>query len=241
MADNPYRNKYGPTWEEELRKTMRSRKVVWVNDEIIHLVAEGNRIYKGTDQANSWVVYHDALSQWWDPMAQELMERLGMKDRQIMAKGPNTARKVECYEYNPDKTLKKHWSWTNIYWNRLMGDSPELMPLDRHLFEDLKYGCRMNVGATRWMGNKDPGKFLFNTPGNAWKSLVKAWWHSPTSDRIVEDCMEFFTSVDEIVKSDGAFMDKNYHKGRPTPLPPLPLGFSPFLMSYLYATHRTPC
>jgi hypothetical protein len=136
---------------------------------------------------------------------------------EIMAKGPNTARKVEADEHNKDGTLNKHWVWTNIYWNRLMGDSPELMPLDRHLFQDLKFMCRLNVGATRWLQNDDPAKFLFNTPANACKSLLRTWWHSPTSERIVEDCMEFFNSVDEIVTTRGTMIDKNCHTG---PLPP---------------------
>ena len=177
-------------------------------------MAEGNHLFKDTDQRKSWVIYHDALSAWWDPHAQDLLERLGFKHRQIKACGPNTADHVECDEYNSDRTLKKHWKWTNIYKSKLMGDSPELMPLDRHLFQDLKYGCKLNVGATRWLHNKDRRKFLFNTPGNAWKSLVRTWNIAPTSERIVEDIQEFYVSIAEIVRTRGTFVDKNCHKGR---------------------------
>ena len=64
--NNPFKNRYPDTWEKELRKTMRSSKIVWANDLVAHTVAEGNRIYKGTKWADTWVMYHDALSQWWD-------------------------------------------------------------------------------------------------------------------------------------------------------------------------------
>jgi hypothetical protein len=147
-------------------------------------------------------------------MAQDLLGRLGFKDRQIKARGSNTSDLVKCDELNTDGTVKKHYAWTNIYKCKLMGDSPELMPLDRHLFNDVKYGCKLNVGATRWLPNEDARKFLFNTPSNAWKSICRTWEISPTSDRIIEDVDEFFTSVDEIVSSRGTFVDKNYHRGR---------------------------
>ena len=86
--NNPFLNRYGDTWEAELRKTMRSAKKIWVNDLIAHTVSEGNRLYKGTPWENSWVMYHDALSAWWDPGAQALVKKLGMEKRQILARGP---------------------------------------------------------------------------------------------------------------------------------------------------------
>ena len=29
-------------------------------------IDEGNRLFAGTRHANTWVFYHDALSQWWE-------------------------------------------------------------------------------------------------------------------------------------------------------------------------------
>ena len=53
FGDNPYRNKYGDEWEHQLRKTMRSRKIVWVNDLVLHVYTEGERIYKDTSERKS--------------------------------------------------------------------------------------------------------------------------------------------------------------------------------------------
>ena len=100
--NNPFKCRYGNTWEAELRKSMRSSKVVWVNDLVAHTIAEGNRLYAGTRWANSWVVYHDALSVWWDPGAQALMRKLGMADRQVRARGPTAAPELTKVEIFPD-------------------------------------------------------------------------------------------------------------------------------------------
>ena len=43
---------------------MRSSKVVWVNDLIMHVLKEGTRLFEGTGRESDWVVYHDALSAW---------------------------------------------------------------------------------------------------------------------------------------------------------------------------------
>ena len=31
-----------------------------------HVIAEGNRLFADTPFANTWMIYHDALPQWWD-------------------------------------------------------------------------------------------------------------------------------------------------------------------------------
>jgi hypothetical protein len=43
---------------------------------------------------------------------------------------------------------------------------------------------------------------------------MRTWQVAPTSERIVEDIHEFFESVDEIVETEGVFMEKNLHRGR---------------------------
>ena len=74
--------------------------------------------------------------------------------------------------------------------------------------------ARRNVGATRWLPNDHPKKFLFNSPRNAWITLCATWEHSPTPHRIVEDIEDFFDSVVLIIESEGGFVDKNLRHGR---------------------------
>jgi hypothetical protein len=149
--NNPFKRRYGDSWEVELRKTMRSAKVVWINDLVAHTVSEGNRIYKGTTWEKPWVIYHDALSAWWDPGAQALLRKLGMHKRQIRAWGPTAAATLEhACPITGDVTIL-----INKYRFKLMGDSPEFMPLDRHLFNDLKLACKRNVSLTRMLPDID--------------------------------------------------------------------------------------
>ena len=207
--NNPFKKRYPDTWEAELRKTMRSAKVVWINDLVAHTVAEGNRLYKGTKWENTWVMYHDALSAWWDPGAQALLKKLGMGRRQIRAWGPTTDAHLE--HTADDGTITR---LVNKYRFKLMGDSPEFMPLDRHLFNDVKLACKRNVSLTRSLPDDDKRKFWFNTPKRAFRSLAKTWQHSPTQGRVVEDILEFFTSIDLVVESKGVHVDLNARNGR---------------------------
>jgi hypothetical protein len=174
-GNNPFKCRYGDTWEVELRKTMRSSKVVWVNDLIAHTVSEGNRMYKGTPWENTWVMYHDALSQWWDPAAQGLLAKLGMAKRQIRAWGPTSAVELTVTEHDAAGAVVKVHVLVNKYRFRLMGDSPEFMPLDRHLFNDVKLATKRNVSLTRGLPDTDKRKMWFNTPKRAFQSLAKTW------------------------------------------------------------------
>jgi hypothetical protein len=197
-----------------LRKTMRSAKKVWVNDLVAHTVSEGNRLYKGTKWENSWVIYHDALSAWWDPAAQGLLKKLGMQERQIRAWGPTSAAELTREERDAGGKLIKLHVYINKYRFKLMGDSPEFMPLDRHLFNDVKLACKRNCSLTRVLPDRGKRKFWFNTPKEAFRSLARSWQYSPAPDRIVEDILEFFESIDLVVESLGVYVDLNVRNGR---------------------------
>ena len=85
-------------------------------------IDEGNRLFAGTPHANTWVIYHDALSQWWEKGeggAQEYLASRGFEHRQWRARGATNDEIADNYK------------------DKLMGDSPELMPLDSSLFGDL--------------------------------------------------------------------------------------------------------
>ena len=90
-----------------------------IRELIDHVIDEGNRIFADTRYANSWIIYHDALPQWWETAAQRYIASRGFADRQWRARGDTNDRIA------------------NWYRNKLMGDSPELMPLDSSLFGDL--------------------------------------------------------------------------------------------------------
>jgi hypothetical protein len=142
---------------------------------VARTVAEGNRLYKDTPWEKTWVIYHDALSQWWDPASQGLLGKLGMAKRQIRAWGPTSAAELTVTEFNEAGEVKKVHTIVNKYRFKLMGDSPEFMPLDRHLFNDLKLATKRNVSLTRGLPDNDKRKMWFNTPKRSFQSLAKTW------------------------------------------------------------------
>ena len=118
-------------------------------------------------------------------------------------------------EFDKDGNVMKTHTVVNKYRFKLMGDSsPEFMPLDRHLFNDVKLATTRNVSLTRMLPNDDNTKFWFNTPKRVFQSLAKTWQYSPTHSRIVEDIFGFYISIDLVVESKGIFVDLNVRNGR---------------------------
>jgi hypothetical protein len=120
--NNPFKRRFchpGEDWEAELRKSMRTAKIVWVNDLISWSVEEGNRMFAGSIHSGDWVIYHDALSQWWDPAAQGLLKRLKMADSQVKARGPTAAQTLTTTGANG-----KAIEMLNKNRHKLMGDTP---------------------------------------------------------------------------------------------------------------------
>ena len=192
---NPYQARYPNTWEVELKKAV-NRTFCNITDIMDHIIDEGNRLYADTIYKDNWIIWHDMLSQWWTPEAQAHMASRGMQHRQVKALGKTNA-------------LSKR------YKGKLIGDSPELMPLDNNLFADLMNACKWNQAATRYLGNDDPRKFKRGTPEEAWSTMIRSWEYGIKSRRIVEDIQKLTYSISEIIKKEGAVVHfEGQRKGR---------------------------
>ena len=75
----------------------------------------------------------------------------------------------------------------NRYEGGLVGDSPELMPLDNNLFSDFSKALLDNVVATRHLPKGHASKFSIATPTAAYSAMQKTWEYHPTSERIAQD------------------------------------------------------
>ena len=124
------------------------------------------------------VIYHDALSTWWSKDAQTYLESKGFKYRQMQSLGPTNQG--------------------TRYETKLVGDSPELMPLDNNLFSDFSTALINNVCATRHLPNDDPNKFSIGTPKLTLLAMRKTWETHPTPERIAEDITRWPDSVKEV-------------------------------------------
>jgi hypothetical protein len=181
-----------------------------MKDVMDHTIAEGSRIYKGTKREDTWLIYHDHLKIWWEKESQEYLKSLPCPiegnpsrtwwDRQIKI----------CGDENNAKVAKR-------YRNCLPGDSPELMPLDCHLFADLKEGAAKNVALTFHINENDENaalKYSFATPKKVYSAIqrtIKAG--CPSSSRIFEDINRVFSStLQRIIDANGTYIEDDSTK-----------------------------
>ena len=89
------------------------------------------------------------------------------------------------------------------YRDRLMGDSPELMPLDSSLFGDLIEKVAWLVVTTANV--TDGERYTMGTPDEAWRAMVTAWELVPEA-RIRQDVGRFRSAVETIIAVGGAYV-----------------------------------
>ena len=87
----------------------------------------------------------------------------------------------------------------NRYKGGLVGDSPELMPLDNNLFADFSKSLLDNVCATRHLPKGHPDKFSIATPNPAYAAMQRTWEYHPTPERIAEDINRWQRSLQEVI------------------------------------------
>eukprot|EP01050_Picozoa_sp_SAG11_P017372 SAG11_NODE_2500_length_3282_cov_3.538800_1_plen_631_part_00 len=193
MAANPYESRFGPDWQQKLPSTFKFFSIATIMD---HLKAEGDRIFAGTPREADWLIYHDRLPQWWEPDAQAHMERLGMAHRQWWAEGATNE------------------SLTEYYKEKLFGDSPEMMPLDSSLFNDLIEAIGKNVCATVGLDAKE--RHSMSTPDEAWQTMCAVWQTADavSSGRIIQDIDRVLVAIERIIEADGAYVEElDYRNG----------------------------
>ena len=145
-----------------------------------HIIAEGNQMYANTPHKDTWMIYHEHLKIWWEKESQDYLKSLPCP----IEGNPNRMwynRQIKiCGETN---NAKVHMQCKNC----LPRDSPELMPLDNHLFTDLQEGTLKNIALTYHIKEKkkpkkneppDPNpdpdaniKYSFLTPKNIFDAL----------------------------------------------------------------------
>ena len=147
---------------------------------IDHMIDEGNRMFAKTNRAETWMHYQDNLSIFWE---KETVEYLKSKKCPLPHHPERTYfdRIIKIVGENINKVHKR-------YQNRLPGDSPELMPLDNHLFADIKEALGKNIGMSRWMPDNNSQKDSAATPDKVYASICKTIESgAPTGDRIIQD------------------------------------------------------
>ena len=122
---NPYKRKFGDSWEDKITKTTALNKFVCGTKWVTHVVMESKKAYENTKHKDSWIFYHDALK--------------------LMTGKDCVAWTKEQY-IDEEKTISYHSKWIlpvmglNDEYARFKGNpigkSPEMMPLDNFLNND---------------------------------------------------------------------------------------------------------
>ena len=60
-SKNPFEERYGASWREHIDKKFKYMNIVHIIDGVI---AEGERIFKGSTREKDWKIYHDRLPTW---------------------------------------------------------------------------------------------------------------------------------------------------------------------------------
>ena len=104
---------------------------------------------------------------------------------------------------------------TAHYKNTLPGDSPELMPLDCHLFSDVNEGTARNVAFSFFLADDDPDKYSLATPAKVFDAIERTIASGcPSTARIEADIKRIHEStLDRIIDAKGGYIEDSARHG----------------------------
>lgn len=190
------KERYGDRLDEELRLRLRKDGKVCVKELIDHVIAESTRLYAGTPFANTFSIFHDGLTAWWEKEAQEYIAERGFKHRQL-----------RCLPGTNDNTR---------YAGKLPGNSPEICrALDSFGFAHLQRSWKVHTSLTSILDPKDNRRFNMGTVEEVERTLRRCWEVSPTSGQIVTDIQALPRVLQTIIEAKGCIVpDLSLRSGR---------------------------
>ena len=196
-ADNPYKSKYGEAnWENELKNCSHMKTYCCITDYIQHIHDESAAVIQGTRYENTWYFYHDALALMTSKTTKKWMLDQGIYKRWILPS-------EDLYFDSPE--LKKR------YGTNPLGNSPEFMPWDSHLNNDVHCCHDYHVAVSKFLPEENPHKFSDSTPKRLSQSYKRLLSPEdgvvPTPLRIKEDIERVIKSLQLVYISKGALTD----------------------------------
>ena len=203
-SSNPYESKFGAEWEKQLKTSVTFSHSSCICDYIDHMMAESERVMKGTIHENTWMVYHDALAIMTSQATKEWMAEKGYLKRWILPSD-------DLYNNLPSAVRKS-------YQGKPIGNSPEYMPLDTHLNQDIHASHDYHATVTSHLEDTDLRKFSGSTPKRLSYSYIRLTDPStgvvPTSNRIIQDVTRVLQSLERVREAKGCIIDENVRNGR---------------------------
>jgi len=197
-AANPYESLHGETWRSQILTTVALKGSVSIETMMTHIFITSAAAFAGTKFADSFLVYHDALSQ-----LTAGATKAWLKTQYI------GVRSYFDIWIKPEAGLNAG----TIFADRPPGNSPELMPMDSSLNKDVNDCVARHQSYTSLLTPTHPDynkRFCRSTPALNHLAFSRIWDASlgpeagaPTGIRIVQDCLKFFSSFLAIYEARG--------------------------------------
>ncbi len=195
--DNPYKSKYGTEWKKYLKKSVTFSHSVSIADYIVHMMEESKRVMEGTIHEDTWMVYHDALSLMTSKGTKDWMKKKGYYERWVLPS-------EDLYD-TLDPEIKRKYKQNPI------GNSPEFMPLDAHLNQDVHASHDFHKCITAHLDEDHPNKFSGSTPLRLVSSYQRIFHPTsgvaPSSNRIMEDITRVLNSLEKVRGARGCIVN----------------------------------
>ena len=205
LSPNPYKSKFGDEcWEENLQKSATFCHSAYICNYVEHIMVESERVMKGTIHEKTWMVYHDALAIMTAKSTKEWMAQKEYLKRWILPSD-------DLYDNLPTNVRKS-------YQGKPVGNSPEFMPLDCHLNQDIHACHHYHAQITQHIPDENPLKFTSSTPKRLADSYIRLTHPDtgivPSSDRILEDIQRVLLSLERVREARGCIIDETGRSGR---------------------------
>ena len=204
-ALNPYESKFGEGWLSYLKKSPTFSSSIVITDYMEHIMSESQKIMHNTKYQDDWVVYHDALTLMTAKENKDWLLAKGYLKRWILPSN-------DLYVNSPDLYKK--------YGGNPIGNSPEFMPWDAHLNNDIHSSMDYHCLLSKGLDDDDTRKFDFSTPKkmlHGYKRLMMpdGTGVTPKSSRIVEDATRVLKALEHVREAKGIMIEeKKLRTGR---------------------------
>ncbi len=208
-TNNPFAARYGEKEDEwgqpEQKSKIKSSAVfahqVCITDLVKHIEIQTKKYYKDTEHRDTYMFYHDALSLMTAKLCVEWM-------KQQKISGEDTV--VYDGWIKPELGLNDHIS---TFGGRPPRNSPELMPLDTSLNQDIHESAKKHnliSMAIRTHGVADNCLFSMATPKEAARCYKRICnpitGVVPTLQRILQDVNKVITALHVIYNAEGVYV-----------------------------------
>ena len=188
---NPYVAKHGAEDNTHLNNSVTMAGYVCITSLIEHIVRETANMFKGTKHEDDWVFYHDALTIMTAKDTVQWMREMDHYRRWIL----------------PGNALHKDNPALSRFVGRPVGDSPENMPWDCSLNNDVHLSVGRHVIFASWLENDDLKKFDMSTPVRGSHAYERILAICPSSKRVVQDIAKVFVSMECVRQANGKRVD----------------------------------